>query len=403
MENKKQPEYNDSTSMKYLIVAGSTVSGVGKGTTMSCIGVLLQSMGFVVTCIKIDPYFNVDAGLMNPYEHGEVFVLDDGGETDLDLGNYERCLNIKLTRAHNITSGKVFQTVINNEREGKYLGRTVQMIPHVTTVIIDMIEEASKIITDKRGRKADICLIEIGGTVGDLESNIYLEAIRQFIAIKGQENIIMMMLTYVPSLGEQKTKPSQHGYKELKSLGLSPEFIICRSSEELGENPRKKIAFYCNVKESNVISCSNVALFWAVPIILIKQNFHLKIIERFGLSNRIENKVSKWINYHDVLLKIKEQPPVKIALCGKYVMNTDCYYSVNKALTDAGNACLKNVKILWLDTTIVEDDCESTQQEKEAFWKELKEANGILVPGGKLYFSDYRLREERNRRNDKSY
>lgn len=385
---EKTAEPNTKKPMKYLIVVGSTISGIGKGTTISCIGVLLQSLGMIVTSLKIDPYFNVDAGLMNPYEHGEVFVLDDGGETDLDLGNYERSLNIKLTSKHNITSGKVFLEVISNERKGLYLGKTVQLIPHVTDKIVEKIEEASEIITDKQGRRADICLIEVGGTIGDLESNIHLEAIRQFISLKGRENCIVMLLTYIPEVGvtkEQKTKPTQQGSKELKSFGINAEFIICRSTSELEQNSLRKIAFYCDVKEENVISCKNVDMFWAVPIVLSKQRLHYKIMESFGLDNKGIDDVAKWENYYTTISKIKNLDPIKIVICGKYVSNMDSYYSITKALTEASYASGNNIKIMSLDTEFLEDDSKfHTKEQNEESWNTLKQANGILVPGGTI-------------------
>ena len=233
--------------MKYVIVTGGVLSGLGKGITASSIGVLMKSVGLRVTSIKIDPYLNSDAGTMSPFEHGEVFVLDDGGEVDLDLGNYERFLDISLTRDHNITTGKVYSSVIEKERRGDYLGKTVQVIPHITDEIQDWIERVSAIPTDGLGEAPDACVIELGGTVGDIESSPFVEALRQFQFRVGRENVCFVHVSLVPVMGpvgEQKTKPTQHTVKELRGLGITPDLIVCRSSEPLQQEIKDKLAAF---------------------------------------------------------------------------------------------------------------------------------------------------------------
>lgn len=410
-----QSKVNNSYT-KYLIVCGSTVSGIGKGSTMSAIGILMKACGLTVSCLKIDPYLNIDAGTMSPYEHGEVFVLDDGGEVDLDLGNYERCLQISLRRDHNITSGKVFNSVINAERKGGYLGKTVQMIPHVTDKIKEMIRKASSIIVNKNEEKpADVCLIEIGGTVGDLESSIFFEAIRQFTTEEGSNNCAILLISFVPEVGmksssEPKTKPTQHGIKELKSLGLFPNFIVCRSEHKLPTYVMKKIANAANITEGFVATCYNVDCFWDVPILLASQNLHLKIMAHLKLPFR-QNKIHKWLRLSEHIRGLKEATEVRIGLCGKYIYTTDTYYSIVKSLQDASFSANRKLVIEWLDCTVLDDETpeegeEINKKEKCAdFWKKLERCHGILVPGGimiLIIFINIRIWQERSRRYDKS-
>jgi len=394
-EMLSQSKPNNSKT-KYLIVCGSTVSGIGKGSTMSAIGILMKACGLRVSCLKIDPYLNIDAGTMSPYEHGEVFVLDDGGEVDLDLGNYERCLQINLTRDHNITSGKVFHSVITAERKGGYLGKTVQMIPHVTDKIKEMIRKAASIIVEKNQEKpADVCLIEIGGTVGDLESSIFFEAIRQFTTEEGSNNCAILLISYVPEIGtksssEPKTKPSQHGIKELKSLGLFPNFIVCRSEHKLHPHVMKKIANSANINEGYVTTCYNVDCFWDVPILLASQNLHLKIMAYLKLPFR-QNKIHKWIRLSEHVRGLKEATEVKIAICGKYIYTTDTYYSIVKSLQDASYSANRKLIIEWLDCTVLDDEIGTDEEEvnkKEKIseiWKKIEGCHGILIPGGIHY------------------
>jgi CTP synthase len=404
-----------SSNTKYLIVCGSTVSGIGKGSTMSAIGILMKACGLRVSCLKIDPYLNIDAGTMSPYEHGEVFVLDDGGEVDLDLGNYERCLQICLTRDHNITSGKVFNSVINAERKGGYLGKTVQMIPHVTDKIKEMIRKAASIIVEKNQEKpADVCLIEIGGTVGDLESSIFFEAIRQFTTEEGSNNCAILLISYVPEIGtksssEPKTKPTQHGIKELKSLGLFPNFLVCRSEHKLPTYVMKKIANSANITEGFVTTCYNVDCFWDVPILLASQNLHLKIMAYLKLPFR-QNKIHKWLRLSEHIRGLKEATEVKIGICGKYIYTTDTYYSILKSLQDASFSANRKLVIEWLDCTVLDDETSeegeevNTKEKQIEFWKRLEGCHGILIPGGnkflKKYFIIKRFWQKRSRRND---
>lgn len=377
---------------KYLLICGCTLSGIGKGTTMSSIGITLKACGYNVTCIKIDPYLNTDAGLISPIEHGEVFVLEDGGEVDLDLGNYERALNIRLTKHHNITSGKIFSRVLNKERNGDYLGKTVQMVPHVTDQIIESIIDISRRPVSKDPYKKDdipdICLIEIGGTVGDLESAIFFEATRHFMLRLPKEDFCLILLTYIPEIGEdkeQKTKPSQHGYKELKSLGLTPDFIICRSDLPLSLENKRKIAMFSNLREENVISAYNCDSLHQVPLILGSQELHSKILNNFGL-NKINLKFSKFLQLHDRFLYIKKNgPKVNIAVCGKYTKLRDSYLSVIKALNDAALFIRHNLEIIWIETSDLELNNNPSEEEKRRYdeaWKNLKVCNGILIPGG---------------------
>jgi len=392
VDDSKKKKETPNKRTKYLVICGCTLSGIGKGTTMSSIGITLKSCGYNVTCIKIDPYLNTDAGLISPIEHGEVFVLEDGGEVDLDLGNYERALNIRLTKHHNITSGKIFSSVLTKERNGDYLGKTVQMVPHVTDHIIESIIDISQRPVSRDPEKKDdipdICLIEIGGTVGDLESAIYFEAIRHFMLRLPREDFCLILLTYIPEIGEdkeQKTKPSQHGYKELKSLGLTPDFIICRSDLPLSQENKRKIAMFSNLREENVISAYNCGSLHEVPLILGAQELHSKILNIFGF-NKINLKFSKFIQLHDRFIYIKKNgPKVNIAVCGKYTKLRDSYLSVIKALNDAATFIRHNLNIVWIETTdleITENSSEEDKRKHDEAWKNLKSCDGILIPGG---------------------
>ncbi len=388
-----QPEKKQGKQMKYLFVCGSTISGIGKGSTMSAIGVLLKACGLKVNCIKIDPYLNIDAGTMSPYEHGEVFVLDDGGEVDLDLGNYERTLRINLTKDHNITSGKVFSSVISSERKGEYLGKTVQMVPHVTDKIKQMIEKAAHNIIDKEdGKLADICLVEVGGTVGDLESGIFFEAIRQFTNDVGSEHVAIAMMAYVPELcgsNEPKTKPTQFGVRELKYAGITPNFLICRSGHKLELNYIKKIASCANLQKECVISCYDVDVIWDVPLVLASQNLHFMIMSHLNLPIR-DYKIHKWIRLSEHIRELKENATeVRIAVCGKYIFSSDQYYSIMKSLQDASFSANRSLKIEWLDCSLFDKELHSDEVERqkglENFWRTLEGCGGILVPGGMYY------------------
>lgn len=359
--------------MKYIVVTGGVVSGLGKGVTISSMGRLLQACGLRVTAIKIDPYLNVDAGTMSPFEHGEVFVLDDGGETDLDLGNYERFLNIHLTQDHNITTGKIYRHVILKERRGDYLGKTVQVVPHITNEIQDWIERVAKIPTSSDGKEADVCLVEVGGTVGDIESSVFLEALRQFQFRVGSENFLLSFVSLVPVISEeQKTKPTQHGVKDLRSLGLSPSIIFCRSTEELSEATKQKISDFCHVPASNVLSVHDVTNVYQVPLLLQAQSLH-KLLQsqlKFSIDNpdlgpwaAMANNMSSWT------------ATVQICLIGKYTGLQDSYLSIIKALRHAAIACEHKLDLQWVEAS----DLENNDQEA---WGKVKSAQGIIVPGG---------------------
>jgi CTP synthase len=297
--------------MKYVIVTGGVLSGLGKGITTSSIGLLLKNCGYDVTAIKVDPYLNCDAGTMNPYQHGEVFVLEDGSEVDLDLGNYERFLDINLTAEHNITTGKVYKTVIEKERRGDYLGNTVQIIPHITNEIRDRIQT----VGSESG--SEITLVEMGGTVGDIESMPFLEAARQLHALVGHRDVIFVHTTLVPVMGvvgEQKTKPTQHSVKALMSLGIHPDILVCRSDEPLVKATKSKLSLFCDIPPEAIISAYDVQNVYQVPLLLEKQGLTNYLIKRLRLRNPRLN-LSNWRKF--VSRANSRKTSVKIALIGK--------------------------------------------------------------------------------------
>mmetsp|Transcript_7705 Transcript_7705/g.13571 ORF Transcript_7705/g.13571 Transcript_7705/m.13571 type:complete len:556 (+) Transcript_7705:89-1756(+) len=360
--------------MKYIVVTGGVVSGLGKGVTISSMGRLLQACGLRVTAIKIDPYLNVDAGTMSPFEHGEVFVLNDGGETDLDLGNYERFLSLELTQDHNITTGKVYRNVILKERKGDYLGKTVQVVPHITNEIQDWIEATAKIPTSEDGEEADVCLIEVGGTVGDIESSVFLEALRQFQFRVGSENFVLCFVSLVPILSdEQKTKPTQHGVKDLRSLGLSPSIIFCRCTEELLQPTRQKISSFCHVPADHVLSVHDVKNVYQVPILLQQQNLHTLLEKHLNISKMGGPNLGAWAVMANAMAQWTET--VQICLIGKYTGLQDSYLSVIKALRHAAIACQHKLDLQWVEATDLEND------DQEA-WNKVKNCQGVIVPGG---------------------
>jgi CTP synthase len=373
--------------MKYIVVTGGVVSGLGKGVTISSMGRLLQSAGLRVTAIKIDPYLNVDAGTMSPFEHGEVFVLDDGGETDLDLGNYERFLNIRLTQDHNITTGKMYRHVIVKERRGDYLGKTVQVVPHITNEIQDWIERVAHIPTSVDRDTgtvvpdaiADVCLIEVGGTVGDIESSVFLEALRQFQFRVGPENFVLCFVSLVPVLSdEQKTKPTQHGVKDLRSLGLSPSLIFCRSTQPLSDSTRDKISNFCHVPANHVLSVHDVTNVYQVPILLQSQQLHSLLQVKLQLPLD-EPELGEWQIMAESMSTWKET--VTICLIGKYTGLQDSYLSVIKALRHAAIECHSQLDLLWVEATQLEPEQQDTPEGQDA-WAKLKQAQGVIVPGG---------------------
>ncbi|KAG1658793.1 hypothetical protein FOA52_011735 [Chlamydomonas sp. UWO 241] len=368
--------------MKYVVVSGGVVSGLGKGITASSIGVLLKNCGFRVTSIKIDPYLNMDAGTMSPFEHGEVFVLDDGGEADLDLGNYERFLDITLCKDNNITTGKIYSTVIERERRGDYLGKTVQVVPHITDAIQDWIQRVALVPVDGAPGRPDVCVIELGGTVGDIESMPFVEALRQFQFRVGNGNMALVHVSLVPVIGvvgEQKTKPTQHSVQVLRSLGLSPTMLACRCEKPLEDGVREKLAQFCHVPKEHVLTVHDVSNIWRVPLMMEAQGAHAVICRQLGLSNAEtldltawrENIAERWDSLSD---------PVTIAMVGKYTGLSDAYLSVIKSLQHACMESRLQLKLEWVEASSLEEGAEKS--EHEAAWAKVRGAAGVLVPGG---------------------
>ncbi|HJM24309.1 MAG TPA: CTP synthase (glutamine hydrolyzing) [Candidatus Thalassarchaeaceae archaeon] len=373
--------------MKYVVVTGGVLSGLGKGVTASSIGVLLKSAGLRVTAVKIDPYLNTDAGTMSPFEHGEVFVLDDGGEVDLDLGNYERFLDVCLTRENNITTGKVYENVIQKERRGDYLGKTVQVIPHITDEIQDWIERVAHTPSDGNGKEPDACVIELGGTVGDIESAPFVEALRQFQFRVGQENVCFVHVSLIPVMGpvgEQKTKPTQHTVKELRGLGINPHMLVCRSSSPLIDDTRQKVSAFCHVPPEAVVSAHDVSNIYQVPIMLESQGVTRMLSERFGFQLSKKRKLLEdWKKLADHVDSLEEAEEVHIAVAGKYTDLSDSYLSVIKALQHASFKVDRKLVIDWIESSVLDENVEkSNPEEYDVAWELLRAADGILVPGG---------------------
>ena len=348
---------------KYIFVTGGVVSSLGKGITAASLGNLLKARGYNVTIQKFDPYINVDPGTMNPYEHGEVFVTDDGAETDLDLGHYERFIDENLTKYNNITTGKIYQTVIEKERNGEYLGKTVQVVPHITNEIKSKIEIAGKV------NNSDIVITEIGGTVGDIESTPFLEAIRQFKYDIGRENVLYIHVALVPYLkaaGELKTKPAQHSVKELMSLGIRPDILVCRTEHDLNEGLRKKLAMFCDIDYDAVIEAKDASTIYEIPLIMEKEGLADVTCKKLG----IENRKADLVPWEKIVYDIKNpQAEVKIAVVGKYVELKDAYISINESLEHAAYSLGYKARIKYIQAENL--DVES-----------LKEYQGILVHVG---------------------
>ncbi|EMG47952.1 URA7 CTP synthase [Candida maltosa Xu316] len=375
--------------MKYVVVSGGVISGIGKGVLASSTGLLFKTLGLRVTSIKIDPYMNIDAGTMSPLEHGECFVLNDGGEVDLDLGNYERYLNITLTRNHNITTGKIYSHVIEKERNGDYLGKTVQVVPHITNAIQDWIERVSRIPVDDTGLEPEVCIIELGGTVGDIESAPFVEALRQFQFRVGSENFALIHVSLVPVIhGEQKTKPTQAAIKDLRSLGLTPDMIACRCQEELEVGTIEKIGMFCHVGPEQVIAVHDVNSTYHVPLLLKEQKVMKYLTRRLNITDidkqaivKGEQLLTKWrslTSSHD-----KSFETVTIALVGKYTHLHDSYLSVIKSLEHASMRCNRRLKIEWVESTNLEEETKKENlSEFHKAWHHVCQADGILVPGG---------------------
>lgn len=352
---------------KYIFVTGGVVSGLGKGITAASLGRLLKARGLKVAAQKLDPYINVDPGTMSPYQHGEVFVTEDGAETDLDLGHYERFIDENLNRFSNLTTGKVFWNVLNKERRGEYLGSTVQIIPHVTNEIKEFIYRVG------RETDADVVITEIGGTIGDIESQPFLEAVRQVSLEVGKENSLFIHVTLVPFLSgsdEHKSKPTQHSVKELQGMGVNPNIIILRCDEPLEENIFNKIALFCNVKKDCVIENITLPILYEAPLMLEKNNFSDVVCRELGIDAP-KPDLTEWENMVDKIKTLHKE--VNIAIVGKYVALHDAYLSVAEALRHAGYWLGAKVNILWVDSETVTDENVSER---------LKSADGILVPGG---------------------
>jgi CTP synthase len=353
---------------KYIFLTGGVVSSVGKGVTAAALGRLLKERGFKVSIQKLDPYINVDPGTMSPYQHGEVFVLDDGAETDLDLGHYERFIDISLSRVCNVTSGQIYSEVIGKERRGDFLGGTIQVIPHVTNEIKRRIGMVA------RETGAEIVLVEVGGTVGDIESLPFLEALRQMRSDVGRENTLYIHVTWLPYIGatrELKTKPTQHSVRELRSIGISPDVIAARSDYPIAEELREKIALFCDVEPRAVIPLVTLPVLYEVPLHLERLGVAELVLERLGLRAR---RRPEWQEWERLVEEARgEHPKVRVALVGKYVELQDAYMSVREAVRHAALAVGVEAEILWIH---------SAELEKGKGWDQLETAQGIIVPGG---------------------
>ena len=400
---------------KIVVVTGGVLSGIGKGVTASSMGVLFRAMGYRVTALKIDPYLNVDAGTMSPFEHGEVFVLDDGGETDLDLGNYERFLSVSLTKDSNLSTGKIYQSVIERERVGEYLGKTVQVVPHISDAIQEWILKVaqtpvsrfSKVANDDdvaKDEPPEVCIVELGGTIGDIESMPFVEALRQLQENLGYKNLCFAHVSLVPALGdppEQKTKPTQHSVKSMMQLGLRPDFLCCRGKEQLEPGTVSKLSLFTSVPKGAIVSLHDVSNIYRVPLMMIEQNLHSMLAQRLRMG-----PYEKGVDYSMVedLIQVEESDVIKdwtkladsvdepesecvIGIVGKYIEQGDAYLSVVKALTHASIATRQKLRIEWIEASSLckegDDDVDSTENESDdTAWERLKKCDGVVVPGG---------------------
>ncbi len=350
---------------KFIFVTGGVVSSLGKGVASASIGALLEARGLNVTMVKMDPYINVDPGTMSPFQHGEVFVTDDGAETDLDMGHYERYVSTRMAKRNNFTTGQVYDTVITKERRGDYLGGTVQVIPHITDEIKRRILEAAE--------GANICIGEVGGTVGDIESLPFVEAIRQFGWDLGRQNVLYVHLTLVPFIstaGELKTKPTQHSVKELTGLGIQPDLLLCRAAHPLEKKIKQKIALFCNVEEPSVISAPDVSTIYEVPLVFHSEGLDERIVEKLNVFTGSPN-LTRWKRIVSTIKNPKET--INIAMVGKYVELTDSYKSLNEALTHGGIANECRVQVTYVDSEKIEQD---------GLPDSVRNADAILVPMG---------------------
>ncbi|XP_063305339.1 CTP synthase 2 isoform X1 [Pelobates fuscus] len=372
--------------MKYILVTGGVISGIGKGIIASSIGTILKSCGLRVTAIKIDPYINIDAGTFSPYEHGEVFVLDDGGEVDLDLGNYERFLDISVYKDNNITTGKIYQHVINKERRGDYLGKTVQVVPHITDAIQEWVMNQATVPVDKDKEEPQICVIELGGTIGDIEGMAFIEAFRQFQFKAKKENFCNIHVSLVPqptATGEQKTKPTQNSVRALRGLGLSPDLIVCRSTKPIEMAVKEKISMFCHVEPEQVIFIHDVSSTYRVPVLLEEQGIIKYFKHRLDLpiDDQPSAQLLKWKRMADRYERL--QQTCSIALVGKYTKLSDCYTSVFKALEHSALAINHKLNLMYIDSAELELSTKTEDPVKyHKAWEMLCKAQGILVPGG---------------------
>jgi CTP synthase len=359
---------HSATTAKYIFVTGGVTSSLGKGIISASLAKLLQSRGYRVTIQKLDPYINVDPGTLNPYEHGECFVTDDGAETDLDLGHYERFLNTPMSQANNVTTGKIYQTVINREREGAYLGKTVQVIPHIT----DEIKRRIKLLGDTG--EFDIVITEIGGTVGDIESLPYIESVRQLIWEIGSSNAVVIHLTLLPYLsttGELKTKPTQHSVKTLLEYGIQPDILVCRTEKHMTHDLRRKIALFCNVNVNAVIESIDASTIYEVPLLMMKEQLDKVVMNKLKLPSKHEPDMQAW---KDFLGKLKNPVrEIKIGLIGKYIELKDAYKSIVESFIHAGVANECKVELVWVHSEKIDNDNVKQQ---------LKGLNAILVAPG---------------------
>ncbi|KAM0688208.1 CTP synthase ura7 [Conglomerata obtusa] len=366
--------------MKYIVVYGGVVSGIGKGVIASSTGALLQRHGIVTTVIKIDPYVNIDAGSISPLDHGEVFVLADGSEVDLDLGNYERFLNITLTNEHSITTGKIYNEVIKRERRGDYLGKTVQIVPHLTNLIQEKLIQVSQteILTGDHNSgkkvKPDVCIIELGGTIGDIEGYVFVEALRCLKTKLGKGNVMFIAVEYIPCLktNEQKTKPLQNGIKQMKSLGVNPDFIICRCDNPMDALTTDKIALYCEIEPENIFRVPHFDSVYKVPGFLEESQYCNKILSRLSIVSFKDLSV---FDRFDYIFNFEKKGDVTIAIVGKYIKHKDSYISVFNAINFSAKSLGLDLKINWIEAYDIEIDDEKALNK-------LKEADGILIPGG---------------------
>ncbi|KAL7519113.1 hypothetical protein ACHAWX_003909 [Stephanocyclus meneghinianus] len=395
-----------ASDRKIVVVTGGVLSGIGKGVTASSIGVLFRAMNFRVTALKIDPYLNVDAGTMSPFEHGEVFVLDDGGETDLDLGNYERFLSVSLTRDSNLSTGKIYQSVIERERVGEYLGKTVQVVPHISDAIQEWVLKVAQTPVQTFSEKdnnqdaaPEVCIVELGGTLGDIESMPFVEALRQLQENLGYKNMCFVHVSLIPALGdppEQKTKPTQHSVKQMMQMGLRPDFLCCRGTSPLESSTVSKLSLFTSVPNGAIVSLHDVSNIYRVPLMMIDQNLHSMLLQRLrmgsfkkGVDYSVAEDVTG-IEESDVIKDWKrladsvDEPESEcvIAVVGKYVDHGDAYLSVVKALTHAAMATKQKLRIEWIEASSLCPDDRGSNNDTDSAWKRLKQCHGIVVPGG---------------------